>query len=431
MKVLLVGSGGREHALAWGISKSTLCDELYCAPGNAGIEDCATLIDIAADNVDALSEFAVQNKIDLVVVGPEGPLVLGLADKVKAAGIDVFGPNADAAQLEGSKAFMKDLCAKYDIPTAAYGRFTTIEPAKEFMEKMGAPIVVKADGLAAGKGVIICETVAEAMTAADEMLNDGSFGAAGAEIVVEEFMDGEELSYFALADGETILPLTSAQDHKRAFDGDEGPNTGGMGAYSPANLITPELEEKIIHQIIRPTVDAMKAEGTPFSGVLYAGLMIVKGEPRLIEYNARFGDPECQAIVLRLQGDLLQILQAGAQGRLDEIKGQVTWSNDPALCVVMAANGYPGSYEKNTPIKGIEAANSVEGITVFHAGTAKDDAGDIVSIGGRVLGITASGSSVKEARDRAYSAIDKIDWPQGFCRSDIAWRALKDEQDAA
>lgn len=430
MKVLLVGSGGREHALAWGISHSKHCDELFCAPGNAGIEDCATLVDIKAEDVDALTDFAVQNKIDLVVVGPEAPLVLGLADKIKAAGIDVFGPSAAAAQLEGSKAFMKDLCAKYDIPTAAYGRFTDIESARVFIEKMGAPIVVKADGLAAGKGVIICESTDEAVKAADDMLNDGAFGDAGAEIVVEEFMDGEEMSYFALADGETILPLTSAQDHKRAFDGDEGPNTGGMGAYSPANLITPELEEKIIHKIIRPTVDAMKAEGCPFAGVLYAGLMIVKGEPKLIEYNARFGDPECQVIVPRLQGDWLQVLQAGAQGRLDVIKGQVTWSANPALCVVMAANGYPGSYEKNTVIGGLENTPETDEFKVFHAGTAKNDNGDIVSVGGRVLGVTASGASVKQARDRAYDAIDKIDWPDGFCRRDIAWRAIKMEEDA-
>jgi phosphoribosylamine--glycine ligase len=426
MKVLLIGSGGREHALAWAMAQSNICDELYCAPGNAGIENCATLVDIKAEDVDALTDYAVQNKIDLVVVGPEAPLVLGLADKIRAAGIDVFGPSAKAAQLEGSKAFMKDLCAKYDIPTAAYGRFTDLESATAFIEKMGAPIVVKADGLAAGKGVIICESEEEAIKAADDMLNDGSFGDAGAEIVIEEFMDGEEMSYFALADGDTILPLTSAQDHKRAFDGDEGPNTGGMGAYSPANLISAELEEKIIHRIIRPTVDAMKAEGMPFTGVLYAGLMIVKGEPKLIEYNARFGDPECQTIVLRLQADLLEILQAGAQGRLADLKGKVTWSPDPALCVVMAAQGYPGAYEKGSVIQGLKAAGASEGTTVFHAGTAKNEAGEIISVGGRVLGVTASGASVKEARNRAYAAIDKIDWPQGFCRRDIAWRALKD-----
>jgi len=425
MRVLLVGSGGREHALAWGIAKSKNCEALYCAPGNAGIESCAELVDIAVDEIDALVNFAIDQVIDLVVIGPEGPLVLGLADRLHDAGIKVFGPSQKAAQIEGSKAFMKDLCAKYDIPTAKYKRFTDIELAKTFITEMGAPIVVKADGLAAGKGVIIAETVEEAIEAASDMLSGHAFGESGAEIVIEEFMDGEELSYFALSDGETILPLTSAQDHKRAFDGDKGPNTGGMGAYSPAHFITAELEEKIIHRIIQPTVNAMKAEGCPFTGVLYAGLMVVHGEPKLIEYNARFGDPECQAMIMRLQGDLLQILLAGAEGKLDDVKGQVTWSSDPALCVVMAAQGYPGSYKKHTVIKGIE---NVKGAAIFHAGTTRNTAGEIENIGGRVLGVTALGASVAEARNTAYDAVDTIHWPEGFCRRDIAWRALDNQK---
>lgn len=429
MKVLLVGSGGREHALAWALAASDNCDALYCAPGNAGIESCAECVDIAGEDVQGIVKFAQDKDIDLVVVGPEGPLVAGLADALKDAGIDVFGPQAQAAQLEGSKGFMKDLCAKYDIPTAAYGRFTEFEDAKKFIEEQPGNVVVKADGLAAGKGVIICNTKDEAVKAAEEMLSGEAFGDAGAEIVVEEFMDGEELSYFALADGKTILPLTSAQDHKRVFDGDEGPNTGGMGAYSPAHLMTAELEEKIIHRIIRPTIEAMAAEGCPFTGVLYAGLMIVHGEPKLIEYNVRFGDPECQPMMMRLQGDLLEILQAGAQGRLADILGKVTWSDKTALCVVMAAKGYPGDYSKDTPILSIEEAGEVKDLTVFHAGTAVKD-GQLVSTGGRVLGVTALGETIEEAQRRAYLGVDKIEWPDGFCRRDIGWRALAAEKAA-
>ena len=431
MKVLLVGSGGREHALAWALAASENCDALYCAPGNAGIESCAECVDISVEDIEGLVVFAKKNAIDLVVVGPEGPLVAGLADALKAENIDVFGPDAAAARLEGSKGFMKDICAKYNIPTAAYGRFTDVQAATDFINAQPGNVVVKADGLAAGKGVIICNSKEEAIEAAADILNDGAFGDAGAEIVVEEFMDGEELSYFALADGKTILPLTSAQDHKRAFDGDEGPNTGGMGAYSPAHFMTAELEEKIIHRIIEPTIKAMQAEGCPFTGVLYAGLMIVRGEPKLIEYNVRFGDPECQPMMMRLQGDLLEILQAGAQGRLADIRGKVTWSEKTALCVVMAAKGYPGSYEKNTPIRNLDETANVEDVTVFHAGTAKNDDGGIVSIGGRVLGVTAMGETTKEARDRAYEAVSKIDWPDGFYRKDIAHRALALEEEAA
>ncbi len=424
MRVLLVGSGGREHALAWAMAKSKNCEKLYCAPGNAGIEDSAERVAIAVDDIDGLVEFSKNNEIDLVVVGPEGPLVMGLADRIADAGIKVFGPSQAAAALEGSKGFMKDLCAKYNIPTADYGRFTDVKSAEVFIKKLGAPIVVKADGLAAGKGVIICESEEQAVEAVADMLSGNSFGEAGAEVVIEEFMEGEEVSYFALADGKTILPLASAQDHKRAYDGDQGPNTGGMGAYSPARLMSAQLEEKIIHQIIQPTVDAMIAEGAPFTGVLYAGLMVVNGEPRLIEYNARFGDPECQVLMKRFRGDLLDVLLAGAEGDLERVRGQVTWSEDVALCVVMAAKGYPGSYSKNTVMSGVELADQEQGVKVFHAGTDKSENGDLISIGGRVLGVTATGADVAGAQEKAYEAVAKIDWPEGFNRTDIGWRAV-------
>lgn len=433
MKVLLVGSGGREHALAWALSRSSKCETLYCAPGNPGIEACAQRVPIAAEDVQGLCAFAKDKAVDLVVIGPEAPLVLGLADALHEAGIAVFGPGAQAARLEGSKGFMKDLCAKYGIPTAAYGRFSDLEQASAFIRDQGAPIVIKADGLAAGKGVIICETEEEALQAAQDMLSGSAFGEAGAEIVIEEFLSGEELSYFALADGKAMLPLTSAQDHKRVGDGDTGPNTGGMGAYSPAHLMDPVLEEKIIHRIIEPTIKAMIAEGCPFTGVLYAGLMIVEGEPFLIEYNARFGDPECQPMMMRLQGDLLDILYAGATGKLAEIRGQVTWSPQTALCVVMASKGYPNAYEKGTLIRGLDkvsASNGADGLMVFHAGTAKNDQGELVNAGGRVLGVTALGGTIAEAQRRAYEAVDKIEWPEGFCRRDIGWRALESEKAA-
>ena len=432
MRVLLIGSGGREHALAWAIANSeNCCEALYCTPGNAGIAEMAECVDIGAEDIDALVKFAKEKEIELVVVGPEAPLVKGLADSLKAAGITVFGPSQKAAQLEGSKGFMKDLCAKYDIPTAAYKRFSNPESAKKYIRDLGAPMVVKADGLAAGKGVIICQTVEEAEQAAEDMLNDGAFGDAGQKIVVEQFLEGEELSYFALSDGKTMLPLDSAQDHKRAHDGDKGPNTGGMGAYSPAHLMTAELEEKIIHRIIQPSIDAMAAEGCPFSGVLFAGIMVVRGEPYLLEYNVRFGDPECQALMMRLRGDVLETLLACAEGRLSSVRGHVTWSDKTALCVVMAAKGYPGSYKKGTVIKGLGAADQSEDVTVFHAGTAKDDSGDIINEGGRTLGVTALGKSIAEAQSRAYEAVDKINWPGGFCRRDIGWRALKSEEEAA
>ncbi len=424
MKILLVGSGGREHALAWKLAQSKSCEELYCAPGNAGIEDSAQCVPIKVDQIEELVSFAKEKSIDLVVVGPENPLVDGLADALNAAGINVFGCSAKAAQLEGSKGFMKDLCAKYNIPTAKYDRFTDIEKAKEFIANADLPIVVKTDGLAAGKGVIICETKDQAITAASDMLSGSSFGAAGREIVIEEFLEGEEVSFFALADGKTILPLTSAQDHKRVGEGDTGLNTGGMGAYSPAHFMNDDIERQIIEKLIEPTIAGMAAEGCPFTGVLFAGIMVKDGVATLLEHNVRFGDPECQAIMMRLQGDLAQILLAGARGRLDEVKDQISWSKNPAMCVVMAAKGYPEAYQKNTIIKGIDEANKIDDAYVFHAGTAKDVQGNIISIGGRVLGVTAIGSTIAAAQEQAYKAVDCIDWADGFCRRDIGWRAL-------
>ncbi len=424
MKILLVGSGGREHALAWKLEQSETCDELYCASGNAGIESVATIVDIEVGDISGLVSFAKNKAIDLVVIGPENPLVAGLADELNKAGINVFGPSKAAAELEGSKGFMKDLCAKYNIPTAKYGRFTDFEQAKEFILVTGAPIVVKTDGLAAGKGVIICENTTQAIKAAQDMLSGSSFGVAGHEIIIEEFLEGEEVSFFALADGKSILPLTSAQDYKRVGDGDTGLNTGGMGAYSPAHFMNEELERQIITNLIEPTIAGMAADGCPFTGVLFAGIMVKDGIATLLEHNIRFGDPECQALMMRLQGDLAQILLAGAQGRLHEVKNQVSWSDDSALCVVMAADGYPGSYKKNTVIKGLDQANESPNAYVFHAGTAKNDKGDVISIGGRVLGVTATGLTIKQAQEYAYKAVDLIDWEGGFCRRDIGWRAV-------
>lgn len=423
MKVLVVGGGGREHALCWAIAASPDCDRLWCAPGNAGIAEVADCLAIGAEDIEGLLAFAEREHPDLVVVGPEAPLVAGLADRLSAAGFAVFGPSAAAAALEGSKGFMKDLCANYAIPTAAYGRFTDAEAAKAFAREKGAPIVVKADGLAAGKGVTVCAELAEAEAAIDAALLEGRFGAAGAEVVIEEFLDGEEISFFALCDGATALPLASAQDHKRAYDGDEGPNTGGMGAYSPAPTMTPALQERVMREIVEPTVRGMAAEGRPFRGVLFAGLMIAPdGTPRLLEHNVRFGDPECQTLMLRLESDLLRVLAAAAAGRLSEVT--LAWSPQAAITVVLAAEGYPGGYRKGTEIRGLEQAAQVEGVTLFHAGTTRDDSGALRAAGGRVLNVCASGCDLAEARDRAYEAIGRIDWPEGFCRKDIGWRAL-------
>ncbi len=421
MRVLVVGSGGREHALCWAIAKSPLCDKLYCAPGNAGIARVAECVDVAAEDIDRVVAFSTDQSIDFVVVGPEVPLVSGLVDRLEAADIKAFGPNARGAEIEGSKGFMKDLCARYGIPTAAYGRFDEPDEAKEFIIRQGAPIVVKADGLAAGKGVILCRNENEAFAAIDHIMTEGAFGRAGAEVIIEEFLTGEEASFFALVNGTSVVPLASAQDHKAAYDGDEGPNTGGMGAYSPAPVVTDEMADTILERIIVPTVEAMAAENRPYKGVLYAGLMIAGGKPKLLEFNARFGDPECQPLIMRLKSDLLEALLACAEGRMDDMR--LEWHEDPALVVVMATQGYPGHYSNGSRIGNLERAGSLDGVEIFHAGT-KADNGKILADGGRVLGVTALAPTVADAQKRAYQAIDLIDWPEGFCRSDIGWRAI-------
>jgi phosphoribosylamine--glycine ligase len=422
MRVLVVGSGGREHALSWAIAGSPLCDALYCAPGNPGIAEDAICVPIAATDSDGILAFCRREKIDFVVVGPEAPLVAGLVDRLEEAGIAAFGPSAAAAALEGSKGFTKDLCAKYGIPTAAYRRFTEARAAKDYVRQQGAPIVVKADGLAAGKGVTVAMTISEAEAAIDDALTANRFGAAGAEVVIEEFLDGEEASFFALVDGKTALPLASAQDHKRVGDGDTGPNTGGMGAYSPAPCVTAEIEAQVMTRIIRPTLLAMAQEGRPYKGVLYAGLMLTKAGPKLIEYNARFGDPECQVLLPRLKSDLLPALLAARDGVLKDF--DLRWRDETALCVVLAAKGYPDNPERGSEIKGLgDAAASDPNVLIFHAGT-KQVGGKLIADGGRVLNVVGLGATVKEARERAYAVIDRIEWPEGFCRRDIGWRAL-------
>jgi len=423
VNILLVGSGGREHALAWSFSASPLVTKLYCAPGNAGIAQVAECVPIDAMAFDSLIAFAKEKGIDFAVIGPEAPLSAGLADRFEAAGIKALGPSAAGAQLEASKGFVKDLCKEHNIPTAAYRRFTGAAEAKKFLARLPHPVVVKADGLAQGKGVVIAETQADSDKAV-EMMFGGGFGEAGREIVVEEFLEGEEASFFALSDGIHVLPLASAQDHKRVFDGDSGPNTGGMGAYSPAPVMSPALEREVMARIVVPTVEAMRARGTPYQGVLYAGLMITKEGPKLIEYNCRFGDPECQVLVLRIKSDLLPALMAARDGVLDRF--DLRWFPDAALTVVMAAKGYPGAYKKGSEIKGLAEAAKVESVEIFHAGTEARD-GRILSTGGRVLNVTAVGKTVREAQARAYEAIDRIEWPDGFCRRDIGWRAIARE----
>ncbi len=426
MKVLVVGVGGREHALCWAIAKSPRLTKLWCAPSNAGIADSAECIAISDSDIDGLVKFATDNAVDLVVVGPEAPLVAGLVDALDAAGIKSFGCSKAAAQLEGSKGFMKDMVAKFGVPSAAYGRFTTPDDARAFVEKHGAPIVVKTDGLAAGKGVTICQTIDEALAAINECMVGGKFGDAGAELVIEEFMTGEEASFFAVCDGENVIPLIAAQDHKAVGEGDTGPNTGGMGAYSPAPVFTKSVEDKVMEQIIVPTVKGMAAEGHPFKGVLFAGLMIDDaGNPKLIEYNIRFGDPECQVLMTRLKSDVLDILDGAATGKLDTVKPE--WHDETAMVVVMAAKGYPGSYEKGTEIRNVADADAMDKVKVLHAGT-KMDGDKLTATGGRVLGVTARGTSVTEAQKRAYEAVDTIDWPGGFCRRDIGWRAIAREK---
>lgn len=423
MNILLLGSGGREHALAWKLAQSPSLTTLYAAPGNPGIAQHATLVDLDATDHRAVVDFCLRHAIGLVVIGPEAPLVDGLADNLRVKGYPVFGPGKKAAQLEGSKGFTKDLCKRAHIPTAAYERTHSKDGAIAALGDFGLPVVIKADGLAAGKGVIIAETRDQAVEAIEDMFS-GAFGAAGAEVVLEEFMTGEEASFFALTDGSAILPFGSAQDHKRVGDGDTGPNTGGMGAYSPARVLTPELEAEVIEKIIRPTVETLAAEGTPYSGVLYAGLMLTDEGPKLIEYNTRFGDPECQVLMMRFDGDLVELLLAVAQERLAE-QGPVKLADRTALTVVMAANGYPGTPEKGGAIGGIDAAEE-GGARVFHAGTADKD-GVLVANGGRVLNVTASGSSVGEAQAAAYRAVDAIEFPTGFCRRDIGWREVERE----
>ncbi len=423
MNVLLIGSGGREHALAWSLSASPLMTKLYAAPGNPGIGRHAECVDLPIADHGAVTAFCRERRIDLVVVGPEAPLVAGLADDLTAAGIKVFGPSKAAAQLEGSKGFTKDLCRDLAIPQAAYGRFRDAAAAKVYLAGQSLPIVVKADGLAAGKGVVIAETMAAAEAAIDACFA-GAFGAAGSEVVVEEFMNGEEASFFALVDGTTALPLASAQDHKRVGDGDKGPNTGGMGAYSPAPVMTADLERRAMEEIVIPTVRGMAARGIPYKGVLYAGLMITADGPKLIEYNCRFGDPECQVLVLRLKSDLLAALLATCDGVLSSF--DLRWWDDVALTVVMAARGYPDAPEKGSQIKGLERASRVQGVEVFHAGTRMID-DRLVADGGRVLNVTARGKTVAEAQARAYEGIGQIDWPGGFCRRDIGWRAIARE----
>jgi len=420
MNVLLLGSGGREHALAWKLAQSPRLGKLYAAPGNPGIADHAELVALDAGDHDAVIVFCRARDVGLVVIGPEQPLVEGLGSTLRAARIPVFGPTAAAAQLEGSKGFTKDLCAREDIPTAGYARHTDREAARDALAGFGLPVVIKADGLAAGKGVVIAETRAEAEAAIDDMFG-GGFGEAGAEVVIEEFLTGEEASFFALTDGTSVLAFGSAQDHKRVGEGDTGPNTGGMGAYSPAPVLTPELEARAMREIIEPTVRAMAAAGTPYSGVLYAGLMLTAEGPKLIEYNARFGDPECQVLMMRLEDDLIDLLEAVALGKLAG-RARPRFSDETALTVVMAARGYPGTPEKGGAIGGIDAAQA-EGAKVFHAGTALRD-GALVANGGRVLNVTAAGADIGAAQRAAYRAIDRIDFPSGFCRRDIGWREL-------
>ena len=422
MNILLLGSGGREHALAWKIAASPLVERLFCAPGNAGIAQEAECVALDVTDHGAVIAFCKTNRIDLVVVGPEAPLVAGLVDDLAAAGIAAFGPSQAAAQLEGSKGFTKDLCRAHNIPTAAYERFTAAAPAKDYVRARGAPIVVKADGLAAGKGVVVAMTVAEAEAAIDMICGDATLGA---ELVIEEFLQGEEASFFVLSDGETALPLATAQDHKRVFDGDKGPNTGGMGAYSPAPVMTPQLSARALDEIVKPTIRAMAAQGMPYRGVLYAGLMITAQGPKLIEYNVRFGDPECQVLMLRLRSDLVPALVASCDGMLKNF--DLRWHDDAALTVVMAAKGYPGAYQRGSVIEGLDEAGAVEGVEVFHAGT-KADGGRVLANGGRVLNVSALGKTVGEAQARAYQAVDKIRWPDGFCRRDIGWQAIAREK---
>jgi phosphoribosylamine--glycine ligase len=420
MNILILGSGGREHALAWAVMQNPKCDKLIVAPGNAGIAAIAECASFDVESCEAVLNFVEENAIDFVIIGPEAPLAAGVADALRAANILVFGPSKAAAQLEASKRFTKEVCDAAGAPTAGYAHFTDADTAKDYIRAEGAPIVVKADGLAAGKGVIVAMDEQTALDAIDDMFG-GAFGGAGAEVVIEEFMEGEEASFFVLVDGEDVLPIGTAQDHKRVGEGDTGLNTGGMGAYSPAPVLTADIQETVLAEIVRPTAAEMVRRGMPYQGVLYAGLMIKDGKARLVEYNVRFGDPECQVLMMRLGAQALDLMQAAAEGRLAETKAQ--WADDHAITVVMAANGYPGAYEKGSLIGGLVGLPEDSMNMVFHAGTSNQD-GKIVATGGRVLNVTARGRSLQEARDRAYAMVDQIDWPEGFCRRDIGWRAL-------
>ena len=420
MNILILGGGGREHALAWAVMQNPKCDKLIVAPGNAGIAQIAECATLDIEDGAAVVNFCDGNAIEFVIIGPEAPLAAGVGDRLRDAGLLVFGPSEAAARLEASKSFTKEICGAANAPTAAYGHFTDASAAKDYVTAQGAPIVVKADGLAAGKGVIVAETVEDAHAAIDDMFG-GAFGGAGAEVVIEEFMEGEEASFFILCDGEEALPIGTAQDHKRIGEGDTGPNTGGMGAYSPAPVLTSAIADKALNEIIKPTLREMAKRGTPYQGVLYAGLMIKDGNPRLVEYNVRFGDPECQVLMMRLGAQAFDLLHAAAEGRLSEAR--VNWADDHAMTVVMAADGYPGAYEKGSVIKGLEDVPEDSFHMVFHAGTGRKD-GQFIATGGRVLNVTARGATLREAADRAYGMIDKIDWPEGVFRRDIGWRAL-------
>ena len=420
MNILVLGGGGREHALAWAIKQNPKCDRLIVAPGNAGIAAIAECAAINPEDAAQVVPFCEENAVDFVVIGPEAPLAAGVADALRTAGILCFGPSAAAARLESSKAFTKQICDAAGAPTAGWARFADVEAAKAHVRTHGAPIVVKADGLAAGKGVIVAMTLDEALAGLDEIFG-GAFGTAGAEVVIEEFMQGEEASFFVLVDGETVLPIGTAQDHKRVGEGDTGPNTGGMGAYSPAPVLTDAIARQALDEIVRPTMAEMARRGTPYQGVLYAGLMIENGRARLVEYNVRFGDPECQVLMMRLGAQALDLLLACAEGRLAEAR--VNWADDHAMTVVMAANGYPGAYQKGSEIRGLDSLPENSASMVFHAGT-RADAGRILANGGRVLNVTARGETLAQAHQRAYAMVDGIDWPGGFCRRDIGWRAL-------
>ncbi|MEO0402456.1 MAG: phosphoribosylamine--glycine ligase [Pseudomonadota bacterium] len=420
MNILILGGGGREHSLAWAVLQNPKCDRLVVAPGNAGIAAIADCAALDIEDGGSVASFVEEEAIDFVIIGPEAPLAAGVADRLRDAGVLVFGPSKAAAQLEASKAFTKQICDAAGAPTAAYGHFTDAAAAKAYVSAEGAPIVVKADGLAAGKGVIIAETVEQAHAAIDDMF-DGGFGAAGAEVVIEEFMSGEEASFFVLCDGTDVLPIGTAQDHKRVGEGDTGPNTGGMGAYSPAPVLTDAIATRALDEIVRPTMAEMGARGMPYQGVLYVGLMIENGAPRLVEYNVRFGDPECQVLMMRLGAQALDLMHAAAEARLAD--AQVNWAQDHAMTVVMAANGYPGAYDKGAVIDGVDALPETSSQMVFHAGTVRQS-GQLVAAGGRVLNVTARGATLAEAVERAYGMVDRIAFPGGFCRRDIGWRAL-------